>query len=303
MTLADLLSQKGHKRLIILSYLWRILYHSPIFCAMSLGATVIYALVAGTLHHAPHLQDSLAMLAAARWEEVNPLYHARIVLYDEGQQADPLVRHLHGQRASARRVNDKAALHRELAEWRPQLLIVIGWNHNSVETLFDSQTYLIQNGTAVMAVGPDGDEAAMSALDAGVDVYVGASVSENLILAQASALLRHGLAWEQIVIDIPGILRIDPESRRVRVYGQELRLTKRIFRLFQYLAQQSERTLSATEIAQHLAPRERCVQLNTVAAQIHRLRRSLEEVKASSWLQTVHGFGYRLSVPRPKKIP
>ena len=264
------------------------------------GDPVIYALVAGTLHHAFHIQDVMGMLAAARWEEFDPLYHARVMLFGGGPRVAALEKRLRRQKATPRLVRDAPALQKNLREWQPQLLIFADWGSQVVEHLMENQERLLQYGTAVMALGPEGDEAAMMALDAGVDVYVGVPVSDSLIIAQASALLRYGHAWEQVLIDVPGILRIDPESRRVHVLGQELRLTKRIFRLFHYLAQQSERTFSAAEIAQYLAMGDRHVQHNTVAAQIHRLRKNLEEAGASSWLQTVHGFGYRLSIPAAK---
>ncbi|MEY2340834.1 winged helix-turn-helix domain-containing protein [Acidithiobacillus sp. IBUN Pt1247-S3] len=261
---------------------------------------MIYALIAGTVHHAMHMQEFLAMLAAAHWEEVDPLYHARVMLFGEGAVADSLEKRLRWQKATPRQIHEASELQLELQQWQPQLLIFSNWDKHLADTLINSQERLLRFGTAVMALGPEGDDEAMTALDAGVNVYVGAPVSEALVLAQASALLRHGHAWEQVRIDVPGILRIDPETRRVHVLEQELRLTKRIFRLFHYMAQQSERTFSAMEIAQHLAMGKRHIQQNTVAAQIHRLRKNLEEVGASSWLQTVHGFGYRLSIPRQK---
>jgi len=261
---------------------------------------MIYALLAGSVHHALHLQDTLTMLAAARWEEVNPLYQARVLVHGDDPLSSSLERRLRRQKAQARRINDRDTLRESLQDWHPQLLIFANWNHELSELLLASQDLLLQDNTAVMALGPEGDEAAMSALDAGANVYVGTPSSENLILAQAGALLRHGHLWEQVTIDIPGVLRIDPESRRVFVYRQELQLTKRIFRLFHYLAQQPEHTFSTAEIAQQLAISNRHVRQNTVAAQIHRLRKTLELVGASSWLQTVHGFGYRLSIPKPE---
>jgi len=36
---------------------------------------------------------------------------------------------------------------------------------------------------------------------------------------------------------------------------------------------------------------------NTIAAQIHRLRKVLEGAGGDVWLETVHGFGYRVNIP------
>ncbi|MBU2755777.1 response regulator transcription factor [Acidithiobacillus sp. CV18-2] len=261
---------------------------------------MIYALIAESMHHAIHLRDLLTLLAATRWEEIDPLYHARVMLHGDGPFTDSLEKRLRSQRAVPRQVQNVAALGTQLRQWSPQLLIFADWGSQLAATLQESQEQLLHCGTAVMALGPEGDEEAMIALDAGVNVYVGTPASEALVLAQATALLRHGHAWEQMAIDIPGILRVDPESRRVYIFDKELHLTKRLFHLFHYMAQQSERAFSPTEIAQHLTMSKRQVQQNTVAAQIHRLRKRMEEVDASSWLQTVHGFGYRLSIPRAK---
>ncbi|WP_308388744.1 winged helix-turn-helix domain-containing protein [Acidithiobacillus sp. AMEEHan] len=261
---------------------------------------MIHALIAAGVHHVTHLRELLTMLAATRWEEIDPLFHARVMLHGNGPFAESLEKRLRSQRAVPRQVRNIRALGMQLRQWSPQLLIFADWGSHLAGTLLESQGELLHCGTAVMALGPEGDEEAMIALDAGVNVYVGTPASEALVLAQASALLRHGHSWEQAVIDIPGILRVDPESRRVYIFDQELDLTKRLFRLFHYMAQQSERAFSPMEIAQHLTMSQRQIQQNTVAAQIHRLRKRLEEVGASSWLQTVHGFGYRLSIPRAK---
>ncbi|MCY0872049.1 MAG: winged helix-turn-helix domain-containing protein [Acidithiobacillus caldus] len=137
----------------------------------------------------------------------------------------------------------------------------------------------------------------MAALDAGVHAYLTYPLSETLLIAQASALLRGGQGWEGTAVEIPGVLRIDPMAHRIWVQEQELQLSRRIFRLFHYLALHPGQTFSAAEIAHHLSDGRKFVQENTIAAQIHRLRKALEAAGADIWLETVHGFGYRLSVP------
>ncbi len=244
-----------------------------------------------------HLIEMMGVVGTTRWDEADLFSHSRILLAGQERSARTLEMTLRRQHAQVRWVLEPAKLAKLLDHWCPQLLILLEWGDLWCEALGESQAMLQHVGTTVMALGPDREEDAMAALQAGVSAYVGSLQGESLVLAQASALLRRGHQWELGIIDIPGVLRIDPQSHRVFVQGQELQLSRRIFRLFHYLAQRSEYTVSTLEITQQLAGNKGVVHSNTIAAQIHRLRKALEEVGADRWLQTVHGIGYRLTLP------
>ncbi len=258
---------------------------------------MLYALIAGTLHHAVHLGDALALLSAVRWDEMDPLYRARTLLFGQAPEIDGLTQRLRRSGAFPRRATDRKLVAEVLRDWRPQLLILLSWQGDLATDLRQWLAGPQGENLRVLALGPEGDDQAMAALDAGVHAYLTYPLSETLLIAQASALLRGGQGWEGTAVEIPGVLRIDPMAHRIWVQEQELQLSRRIFRLFHYLALHPGQTFSAAEIAHHLSDGRKFVQENTIAAQIHRLRKALEAAGADIWLETVHGFGYRLSVP------
>jgi two-component system phosphate regulon response regulator PhoB len=119
-----------------------------------------------------------------------------------------------------------------------------------------------------------------------------------LLIAQSNALLRNGQGWEATPVTIPGVLHIDTLAHRIRMFDQELVISRGIFFLFHYLALHPDRTFSAAEIASQLV--STAVRENAVAAQVYRLRSVLKGVGAESWLVTVHAVGYRLTLPDSK---
>ena len=98
-------------------------------------------------------------------------------------------------------------------------------------------------------------------------------------------------------------LCVDPVAQRVWIRDQEVHLTRRLFRLMHYLALHPDHMFSSLEVSTILAERNQTMQSNAIAVQIYRLRKTLEAVGADTWLETVHGFGYRLVVPQLDKAP
>ena len=104
-----------------------------------------------------------------------------------------------------------------------------------------------------------------------------------------------------ISVALPGDLpiRLDAESHRTSIDGEELSLTPTEFRLLQALMERRGRTQSRKQLLEKAWDVESGVsdriQTRTVDMHVRRLRAKLGDF--GEWIQTVRGFGYRLKVP------
>ncbi len=137
-------------------------------------------------------------------------------------------------------------------------------------------------------------------LSSGGDDYVTKPFSPREIVFRIKAQLRrqqyHCLGKsgekEQLLI---GNLKIDTDGCRVYKNGKELELTAREYRLFCYLAENTNRIISKERLYEQVWGQDSIGCDNAVMVHIRHIREKIEDDPASPrLLQTVKGLGYRL---------
>ena len=139
-------------------------------------------------------------------------------------------------------------------------------------------------------------------LELGADDYLTKPFSPRELVLRARAILRRvqeaGVTSGGRILRA-GPLRLDVESHRTSLGGEELNLTPTEFRLLQALMERRGRTQSRKQLLEKAWSVEAGVsdriQTRTVDMHVRRLRAKLGDV--GDWIQTVRGFGYRLKVP------
>lgn len=145
-------------------------------------------------------------------------------------------------------------------------------------------------------------EERIEGLELGADDYLTKPFSPRELVLRVQAILRRshevGTTSAGRVLKA-GPIRLDVESHRTSLGGEELVLTPTEFRLLQALMERRGRTQSRKQLLEKAWSVESGVsdriQTRTVDMHVRRLRSKLGEV--GSWIQTVRGFGYRLKVP------
>ena len=131
----------------------------------------------------------------------------------------------------------------------------------------------------------------------GVDDYMVKPFSMRELLLRVRAILRRSSGEP---IDTPqlelGSLKIDIESCRVTVGGEEIELTTTEFKLLQYLAQRPGRVLGREILLQNVWGYNYVGDTRTVDTHVTRLRGKLGA--AGEMIKTVRGFGYKLEENR-----
>lgn len=152
----------------------------------------------------------------------------------------------------------------------------------------------------VTALGEERDT--VRGLDAGADDYVTKPFSMEELLARVRANLRRvkerALLEHQALIEA-GDLVIEPSQLRASVAGTPVKLRLKEFQLLLALAKEPGALLTRQRLARDVWGYDHLASSRTIDVHIRRLRQAIEEASAFTYIQTVHGAGYRFE-PRPK---
>jgi two-component system OmpR family response regulator len=129
-------------------------------------------------------------------------------------------------------------------------------------------------------------------IDSGADDYVAKPFRMEEVLARLRALIRR--ATGQMTPELRcGAVALDTRVAKVTVSGVPVKLTSHEFRVLSYLMHHRGRTVSQTELSEHIYSENLDRDSNTVEVFVARLRRKL----GAAFIETVRGFGYRIVEP------
>ena len=151
-----------------------------------------------------------------------------------------------------------------------------------------------KNSTPIlMLTAKDAIEDRVKGLDLGADDYLVKPFSLKEFLARIRALTRRNKLEKSSIIHLAD-LDIDAGAKTVTKAGEPLKLTKREFTLLEALARNRRRILSREYIIEQIWNDEDSVS-NTVNFHVTSLRKKIDIGRDKSLIETVHGFGYRIS--------
>jgi two-component system alkaline phosphatase synthesis response regulator PhoP len=135
-------------------------------------------------------------------------------------------------------------------------------------------------------------------LELGADDYVTKPFSMREVVARVRALLRRrepaGPPRSRLE---RGHILIDPMAHSVSVSGKTIELSALEFRLLHYLAAHPDMVFSRDQLLDSVWGADRTVTPRSVDVYIRRVREKIEpHPQEPTYVQTVHGVGYRFSV-------
>ena len=133
----------------------------------------------------------------------------------------------------------------------------------------------------------DGEYDQADALDLGADDFLAKPFSFVVLLARLRALVRRGRQPRPTVL-VAGDIVLDPAARDVTVAGEPVSLTRREFRLLEYLMTHADRAVSKTELLEHVWDVGPDGDPNVVQVYVGYLRRKL----GPDAIRTVRGTGF-----------
>lgn len=133
----------------------------------------------------------------------------------------------------------------------------------------------------------------LEGFEAGVDDYLTKPFHVKELTARVTSLLRRPPMLIGKIFTV-GDLRLDTNTRKVFVNGQEVRLLPREFALLEFLMRNPNQIFSKDRLVDSVWPSDSDVSPESVRTYIKRLRNKIESVAESEVLRNVHGVGYML---------
>jgi DNA-binding response OmpR family regulator len=137
-------------------------------------------------------------------------------------------------------------------------------------------------------------------LDLGADDYVTKPFSMRELIARVRAVMRRVHPEMDGAVFDDGQLRIDYENFRVRVDGEDIKLTRKEFDLLKVLVQNRGRVMTRDRLLDLVWGLDYHGATRTLDVHIRRLRQKLGSVGEA--IETMIGVGYRFRVPEQRAV-
>ena len=134
----------------------------------------------------------------------------------------------------------------------------------------------------------------VAGLEAGADDYMTKPFAFEELLARIKALLRRNNIISSKTITI-GNLKLDPSTRSVKYYDQDIELTKKEFDLLQVLCMNANVVQNRNQLLDKVWGYDFEVNTNVVDVFIGYLRKKMESNGNPRMINTVRGVGFMLS--------
>jgi DNA-binding response OmpR family regulator len=135
-------------------------------------------------------------------------------------------------------------------------------------------------------------------LDLGADDYLPKPFSLLELQSRMQAITRRKFGLKQNVIDLGGFL-INLPDRMISYHNAEIsNITKKEFDLIAYLILHKNRTLTRSQLSEHIwgSVINDDYDSNYIDAHIKNIRKKLNVYASPDWLETVRGLGYKIKI-------
>ncbi len=140
----------------------------------------------------------------------------------------------------------------------------------------------------------------IAGLDTGADDYLVKPFDFGELVARIRALLRRDMRGREPILRYRDIT-LDPSGRVAWKGTQRLELTKKEFRVLEYLLHHPTEVVTQEDLLEHVWDMRSDAFTTTVRVHITSLRRKLGDV--NTYIETVVGSGYRLGTPTLPEAP
>jgi len=174
-------------------------------------------------------------------------------------------------------------------------LLILDWMLPCVSGLSLCQGYRAAGKVApvLMITAKDATPDKVAGLDAGADDYLVKPIDIVEFMARVRALLRRSPLYQTDTICVAD-LNLHIHTLTIERQGVISALSSREFQLLEYFMRHPRQVLTRDQIEQAVWEWGTEPESNAITVLVRKLRKRLQEVGASDWIETVYGMGYRL---------
>jgi two-component system, OmpR family, response regulator len=136
----------------------------------------------------------------------------------------------------------------------------------------------------------------LEGLNLGADDYIAKPFFVEELVARIHAVVRRSAGDRQNLLSV-GEIKLDRLTREVTCDQQMVELTTREFNLLEYLMRSPGRVFTRTQILEHVWGYDFNPNTNVVDVCIQRIRKKIDRLNDTSWIESVRGVGYRFRNP------
>lgn len=136
----------------------------------------------------------------------------------------------------------------------------------------------------------------LQGLNLGADDYIAKPFFVEELAARIHAVVRRSVGDRQNLLTV-GSLKLDRITREVTCNNQAIELTTREFNLLEYLMRSPGQVFTRTQILEHVWGYDFNPNTNVVDVCIQRIRRKMEPLDQTVWIESIRGVGYRFRKP------
>src|SRR4029453_10816740 len=230
--------------------------------------------------------------------------HSRVLVVDDEPQITRVLKTvLTSQGYQVRTAAEGETALSSFAEWRPEMVITDLYMPHMDGIELCRRTRAMSTVPIIVLSVKGEERTKVEALDCGADDYVTKPFGIDELLARVRAALRRRGSEPEVASFDTGEFRVDLESRRVHVRGQEVRLTPKEFELFVYMARHPSRVLTHRTLLEAVWGEASQEQPEYLRVFMGQLRKKLEPDPSNpKYLVTEPWVGYKFN-PQGAKRP
>lgn len=133
------------------------------------------------------------------------------------------------------------------------------------------------------------------AVNMGGDDFIAKPFDQEILYAKVQAMLRRTYSFtsQTNLLECRGVI-LNLSNASLEVNGKKIELTKNEFRILQALFENKGKTVTREVLMTHLWDSDCFIDDNTLAVNLTRLRKKLEEASLKDFITTQKGLGYML---------
>jgi two-component system, OmpR family, response regulator len=136
----------------------------------------------------------------------------------------------------------------------------------------------------------------LQGLNLGADDYIAKPFFVEELVARIHAVVRRSAGDRQNLLSV-GTLKLDRITREATCNQTAIELTTREFNLLEYLMRSPGQVFTRTQILEHVWGYDFNPNTNVVDVCIQRIRRKIDPLDQTLWIESIRGVGYRFRKP------